>query len=156
MTVRVSTNFKQRILGTESFASIFGGGRVLIYTGGQPDTADHPVQGTLLAQITNGGLPWQPNGAAGGLNFTLSGSYAVNDPTQSWKLIAEAAGTAGWFRLVGKATDNGQFSPAAPRLDGIIGLSGAVDLRLENILFSVGYTLPVQQFVFTLPSVTGS
>jgi hypothetical protein len=156
MTVRVSTKFKELLLGTSSFASIFNGGRILLYTGEQPDHADLPVQGTLLAQITEQGIAWQPNGAAGGLNFSTSGPYAVNDPTQNWKLVASAAGTAGWFRLVGKSIDNGGYSSAAPRLDGSVGVAGTVDLRLDSNILTVGYTIAVQQFVFTFPSVSGA
>lgn len=156
MTVQVSSKFKELILGASSFASIFNGGRILIYSGAQPPSADNPIQGSLLAQITNEGQAWVPNGSAAGLNFTLSGVWAANDPTQAWRLKGSGTGGAGWFRLVGKSIDNGDYSLAAPRIDGTIGTGGAADMKLVTTAMTPTLDLPIQQFLFSFPPILGA
>lgn len=149
--IKLSTQFKESILGANSFASIFEQGRILVYDGAQPESADAAVTGTLLGQITSGGLPWAANGSAGGLSFTQIGAWISKNEAQNWKFVASAAGTPGWFRLVGKAQDDGFLSYNAPRIDGAIGS----DMVLAVTTTSVGTNLPVQQFLFTFPPALG-
>lgn len=156
MTVNVSTNFKAQILGPKSFAQIFNQGRILVYSGAQPASADFPVTGTLLGQITNLGLPWLPSSSEGGLLFGLTGAWAAKDLSQSWVLASSVAGTAGWFRLVGAGADSGDLSYNAPRIDGTVRADGNGDMNLETIALTAGYKLPIQQFLFTLPPITGA
>lgn len=156
MTVQVSSKFKELILGSSTFESIFNGGRILIFSGAPPVSADNPTQGTLLAQITNEGQAWAPNGSAAGLRFVRSGVWASNDPGQTWQLVASVVGGAGWFRLVGPAIDNNDLSFAAPRIDGTIGTTSASDMKLTTTSMTVGFTLPIQQFLFSFPPVLGA
>jgi hypothetical protein len=156
MTVRVSTKFKELLLGGTSFSEIFNGGRIDLFSGGPPDSADYPEQGTLLASVTNLGQAWTPNGGPGGLNFTLNGVWATNDPAQAWQLVAAAAGVAGWFRLYGPALDTGEYSFSSPRIDGTVSASGTADMHLPNTTFTIGYTLPFQQFLFSFPPILGA
>lgn len=153
MTVNVSSNFKSRILGRESFADIFNGGRILLFSGPQPSSADNPQTGTFLGHVTERGNAWTPGGSAGGLNFVQSGVWAAHDPSQMWDLTVAAAGTASWFRLVGRLADDGNLSYAAPRIDGSVGSGGAVDMTLPTTALTMGYTTTLQQFLFTLPAV---
>lgn len=155
MTVRVSTRFKELILGPTAFETIFDRGRILIYSGPQPDSADDAVQGVLLAQITAGGIAWQPNGGAGGLQFERSGAWCAKRADQVWRMVVEETGAAGWFRLVGKDIDDGHGSFSSPRLDGVIGTGGAVDLTLESTALLAGASVPVQQFLYTIPPIGG-
>lgn len=156
MTVNVSSKFKELILGSNSFADIFDGGRIDIFTGAQPASADHAIQGTLLASVTNLGQAWSPNGGAGGLNFAQSGVWMTNAPGQSWVLNAIAAGTAGWFRLYGPAVDPGALSFSAPRIDGIVEVGGVGELKLQTTALTIGYTIPLQQFLFSFPPTIGA
>lgn len=155
MTARMSTNFKQRLLGGESFADIFGGGRICIYSGEQPATADAAVTGTRLAQVTENGAPWGAGGIAG-LRFAVSGEYVVKDPNQLWKLVGEAPGTAGWFRLHGPGADPGDLSYSAPRLDGTVGVAGGVELRVESIGITNTTFATLQQFLFSFFPPSGA
>lgn len=156
MTINVSTRFKEQILGPTSFAGIFNGGRIKVFSGAQPSTADHPEQGILLAEVSVGGLPWVVGGE-NGLNFVLNGAWITNDPAQAlWKLRTTTAGTAGWFRLVGRLGDTGEYSFAAPRIDGSVGTSGTADFRVPSVELVAGASATVQQFLFTLPPVFGS
>jgi hypothetical protein len=156
MTVNVSSKFKELLLGPISFPMIFNGGRIDIYSGAQPASADYPKQGTLLGSVTNLGQAWTPDGGPGGLNFVLNGVWAANDPTQTWRLTAAAAGVAGWFRLYGPALDAGDYTFAAPRIDGSVGTGGGVDLKLPTVNLTVGYTIPLQQMLFSFPPVLGA
>lgn len=156
MTVRVSTKFKELLLSGNSFPAIFNGGRIDLFSGAPPDSADHPEQGTLLASVTNLGQAWTPNGGPGGLNFIISGVWATNDPAQMWRLVGAAAGVAGWFRLYGAALDTGDYSFASPRIDGTVSDSGVADMRLPSTTIAIGSTLPFQQFLFSFPPILGA
>lgn len=155
MTINVSSKFKELILGANSFESIFDGGRIVIFTGPQPASADYPIQGTPIADVTVNGSLWTPNGSAAGLHFTRDGVWASNDIAQAWVLTGSADGTAGWFRLFGPALDTGDYSFNAPRIDGSVGVSGSVDFKLPTTAITVGYTIPVQQFLFSFPPILG-
>lgn len=151
--IRVSTKFKEMILGPTSFESIFNGGRILVYSGAQPSSADNPPNGTLLGQITAGGVAWLADGAAGGLRFTRSGAYCIKDPDQSWIMTEGTVGVAGWFRLVGPSPDAGHLTYNLPRLDGSCNSVVGADFFVANGTFLVGRTVPIQQFVYTLPPI---
>jgi hypothetical protein len=156
MTLQVSTKFKERILGRESFEDIFNGGRILIYSGAQPGSADMPATGTLLGQVTANGATWYPNGAGGGLTFTRSGAFVAKSVAQTWLLEHQAAGVPGWFRLVGPDVDDGGLSYAVPRLDGGVGNTGLAQLVLSNLSFTPGTVVPIQQFLYTIPPILGA
>lgn len=151
MTLRVSTKFKELILGPTAFETVFNGGRILVYSGSQPANADFAATGTLLGQITNEGQAWTAGGSAGGIEFARSGAWVTQAAAQSWRLVVTASGTAGWFRLVGKNADSGGASYAAPRIDGAIGTNGATELTLESTTLTAGQNIAVQQFLYTLP-----
>lgn len=73
--------------------------------------------------------------------------------TQVWSFNGIAAGTAGWFRLIGSQSDAGALlsgAPWLPRLDGSIAVSGA-DLNLSNIAIAVGSPNTIDTFQWTQP-----
>lgn len=151
MTLRVSTRFKELLLGPTAFETIFNGGRILVYSGTQPGNADFAATGTLLGQITNGGQAWSAGGSAGGIEFARSGAWITQAEGQDWRLVVTTAGTAGWFRVVGKDADTGGTTYAAPRIDGTVGTNGATELTLESTALTAGQNIAVQQFLYTLP-----
>ena len=101
MPARVSTGFASAILGSQSFESIFNGGSIEIRTGTQPDNADMPATGAVIARVTRDGGAWAAGSLANGLQFTRSGRYAMKPYDHVWQLKGSASGVAGWFRLVG-------------------------------------------------------
>lgn len=151
MTARVSSKFKELILGPNSFESIFNGGRIVVYSGAQPASADYAASGTALATITTAGDAWAPNGSAGGLVFTRDGVIVSCATSPGWRMVVSVAGTAGWFRLYGKAEDAGFTSSSAPRVDGAIGTGGLVELVLESTALTAGQNSAVSSFIFTIP-----
>lgn len=96
-----------------------GTGRLNIYTGSQPATADTAASGTLLGTLT---LSSDAFAAAS------SGAIAINAVTSDTS--ADATGTAGWFRFY----RTGDTAPGSAgngttdrRLDGTIGSDMAID-----------------------------
>lgn len=131
MATLTSTGYRTAILGGTAFVDIFKYGCIEVRTGPQPATADDAATGTLIARITADGGAWTAGSPTNGLRFLQDGPRIVNDPVAPWVLKGEATGEAGWFRLVGNAPDDGQFSLTAPRIDGTIGLlSDTTDIQL--------------------------
>lgn len=85
-----------------------------IREGSRPDTADEAHAGNLLAIID---LPDTDYFAA-----SVAGLKAKNG---TWSGVASASGTPTWFRIKSSA-DAGAYSTTLPRLDGDIGMSGAL------------------------------
>lgn len=154
MAVNCSTGFRARIMGPSSFESIFNYGSIEIRTGSQPPSADAPATGLLVARITAGGGEWSAGSNANGLRFTRDGHVARNDASQDWRLAGIAAGTAGWFRLVANAPDDGLHSLTLPRIDGAIGpLEGAGDfqMRLPTLSLTPSTAVAIPSWWFLLP-----
>lgn len=74
--------------------------------------------------------------------------------TSTWSFAGVAAGTAGWFRFIGSASDGGALVSAAPwpvRLDGSVAVSGG-DASLSNITVAVGAPNTIDLFRWTQPA----
>jgi len=105
------------------------------------------VAGTLTCTVGNvaGGV-----NPVNGLTFAPAANGAVSK-SGVWSFLGLAAGTAGWFRLIGSAADAGGASTLLPRLDGSIASSGA-DLNLSNTSITVNAPNTIDSFTFTIPS----
>ena len=106
--------------------------------------------GTLTATYANmsGGVA-----AVNGLMFGAP-SAGVISKSGVWSFNGIAAGTAGYFRLIGSTPDAGALITAAPwlyRMDGSIATSGA-DLNLSNITIAIGAPNTIDSFSFTIPA----
>ena len=91
MALRYSTGFRNHLAAGGSFKSAFQGGRIEIYTGTQPATADAAVTGTLLCTVTNNNgahtAEVKPSGT-----LTLAGaSGSINTVTVDGVSILDAA-----------------------------------------------------------------
>lgn len=154
MTLRVSNGFKVLILGPNSFVDIFQGGRILLYSGVQPNSADDAPTGTLIAEVTLNGQPW---GGMTGLSFVATGSYVGKDPGQHWKTHVLNAGTVGWFRLAGPdEVDPDDLSFTYPRIDGSVGETGAAQLLMKETTLALLDEIELKQFLYTIPPLTGA
>lgn len=89
------------------------------------------------------------------LSFNAPVAGVVSKPSGAvWSFLGVAAGTAGWFRVVGSVLDSGASISAAPylaRLDGSIATSGG-DLNLSNTSIAVSSPNTIDSFAFTIPS----
>lgn len=152
MTVKLSTGLRTAMAGTTGFGASFANGVIHIYSGPQPITADGPVAGTLLGVVSAAAGPFAFGSPANGLEFEPAANGAVmKKEAQEWKFKGLANGTAGWFRLMGNASDNLAASTTLPRFDGSIGTSGA-DLNLSNIAVTTGTPATIDVFTFTIPA----
>lgn len=92
MSLKYSTAARTFMAGVGSYKQAFGGGRIEIYSGPQPATADAAVQGTLLCTITSSSLALTNEVLSSG-TVTLTGgaSGSVNTLTVNGLEIMGAA-----------------------------------------------------------------
>lgn len=140
-----------------SLKDIMKDGKLLIYSGSQPDPDDGPGSSTLLITITESNGAFAHGSFANGLEFEddpLNGEIE-KAAAEVWRGIAVASGTAGWFLFVANPTDSLGVSTTLPRISGSIGASGA-DLNISNTSIVVSRTYTIDEFVFTLPEYYGA
>lgn len=145
MAIKNSTGLRNAMLATGSAKAALDGGRINIYAGAAPATADDAVGGaTLLCAITL-------NSTGTGILFdtaAVNGVLAKN-PSETWSGSIVATGTATWYRHVA-AADDGTLSTTAPRIQGTIALIGA-DLNIDPNFIS-GQTKVIEHYVIALPT----
>lgn len=152
MSLQLSTGLRNGMLNATGFKEAFAAGVIYIYSGSQPVNADAAVQGTLLGIVTKNAGAFVFGTATNGISFDAPAAGVVSKAAaETWQMVAIAAGTAGWFRLMGNPVDALGSSTTLPRLDGSIGISGA-DLNLTNITFAIGTPVTLDVFQFTLPA----
>jgi hypothetical protein len=140
-----------------SLKDVMKDGVINIYSGAQPSSPDTAVSGTLLLTLTVSSGAFVAGAFGSGLEFEddpLSGEIEKS-AAETWSGVGIAAGTAGWFRFVGNATDAGAGSTTLPRIDGSIGVSGA-DMNMPSTSITVGRTYTIDTFKFTLPEYYGA
>lgn len=108
-------------------------GRIRVYTGTQPASANDAATGTLLAEFTLANPAW---GAASSGVATLAGT-----PLST---VGLAAGDAGWFRALDR-DDNGLFDGAAS------ATGGGAELELDNISIAVDQSVSITAGTYTQP-----
>lgn len=90
-----------------------------------------------------------------GLFLSAPVNGTVSKPSTSvWSFNGIAAGTAGWFRFIGSATDAGAnivSAPFLPRLDGSIATSGG-DMNLSSVNITFGGPNTIDSLTLTLPA----
>lgn len=138
MATLCSTRFRSLILGPSSFESIFNGGKIQVFSGLQPESADAEPTGLLLGEIT----------ASGGLQFARADHYATNKPTQRWVLGGLNTGIAGWARLQRAVQDNARIDFAIGPDDGSMG---DYQMRLPVTTLTPATSIVVSAWWFLLP-----
>lgn len=145
MAIKTSTGLRNAMLATGSAKAALDGGRINIYAGAAPATADAAVGGaTLLCAITL-------NSTGTGILFDTAAVNGVlaKKPSETWSGAIAATGTAAWYRHVA-AADDGTLSTTAPRLQGTVALIGA-DLNIDPNFIS-GQTKVIEHYVIALPT----
>lgn len=138
--LKLSTGYRNGILGTSSAKALLDGGFIKLYAGATPTTADDALGGaTLLATFS-------VNGGGTGLTFDApSNGILPKNPAETWSCTAVATGTPTFFRFV-TPTDDGSTSTVFPRLQGSVGQVG-FDLNLSNTSLVSGQAVnPIQAF----------
>ena len=116
----------------DAVCALLNGGKLQIYDGSQPATADEAVDAQVkLAELTFGSPAF---GAAADGVATAEAITADSD--------ADATGTAAWFRCV--------TSGAAKTFDGSVGTSGC-NLNMNSVEIQIHAEVSVTSLTYTQP-----
>ena len=151
MTCELSTGLRNGMLNATGMKEALTNGVLYIYSGTQPASPDSAVSGTLLMIITKASGAFSFGTATNGLNLGAPAGGVVAKDTDVWSGVGIAAGTAGWFRLMGNATDSLGASTTLPRMDGSVGTAGS-DLNLVSTTIAIGTPVTIDTFQYTLPA----
>jgi len=133
------------LANAKGLKTIFNGGVLDIFTGGQPVSADYAETGTKLIRISL--ISGTSN--TSGLTFGTAASGLLPKSATAWSGVVAVSGIAGYFRLYATAGTSGT-SGTDRRIDGNVGLSGS-DLELSNASLVLSATLTVDTFSLTVP-----
>lgn len=140
MSAIKSTGLAAHIAVTGSLKAALDSGKIYIYGGTVPATADEAISNTLLMTITKDG-----DGATG-LTFESAATNGVLTKTAAevWSGAAVAAGTATFFRMA--ATAPTAASTTDKRIQGTVGTSALDDIVFNNPTFAVSDTRTLNIF----------
>jgi hypothetical protein len=130
LTIRFSTTLRTTqatAIATEAGTNAY----IRIYTGTQPANPGTAVSGTLLAELRGNGTQF---GTASAGVLTLSATTADSS--------ADAAGTAGWFRVF-------KSDGTTAVIDGSAGTSGT-DLILNTAAITLGGNVSITSGTITV------
>jgi hypothetical protein len=151
MALRLSNGAKTGLANASGLKTLFNGGKMNIYTGGQPTTADLAETGSLLATITvaSGAV------STAGLTFGTAAEGLLPKSADVWSGTC-VAGVAGYFRFYGTLGTTGLMGSSGTagtgiRLDGNVGVSGS-DLVLSNTTLAAGATVTIDSFTLEVPA----
>lgn len=145
MAFKFSTGFRNAVLGTGSAKATLDGGKLQIYSGAVPATADAAAGATPLVVISD-------NGGAGGLSFeaAVSNATLLKLATQTWKGTIGTTGAPSFFRWV-MSGDTGNESTTAVRIQGTVGTAGA-DMNLSNATLTATQEQVIDYFSISFPT----
>ena len=147
MALKTSTGLRNGVLSGGSLKSRLDGGRINIYAGTPPATADDAVgAATLLCAVTL-------NSTGAGINFdaAAAGGVLQKAPGEEWSGANVSGGEAASYRHVA-AGDDGTLSTTAPRVQGLVGVAGA-DLNLSSVSLVAGATQTVDYYSLAWPTL---
>lgn len=144
MAIQLSTGLRDSMLSGGSLSEALNGGKIHIYGGPVPPSADSAQSATILCTITAGG-------AGGGLNFATTpvGGALSKDAAQEWRGTNLLGGTATHYRFVAIG-DTGAASVAEARVQGLVGVVGQ-QMNLSSVDLVAGASTPLDYYVLSLP-----
>ena len=152
MSLNFSTGLRTGMLNSTGVKEAFTNGIIYLYSGVQPVTADAAITGTLLGKVTVDAGAFAFGAATNGLNFdTAVAGVLAKAVAENWQCVCTAAGTIGWFRMMGNATDALGVSTTLARIDGDAAVSGA-DLNIPTLAVIIGTPITIDVFTFDLPA----
>ena len=143
MTIRLSTGLRNKVNDSGLVDAFDTNGRVNIYSGAQPASANDAASGTLLATLTLAADAVTAASSGGAITFAAIASDTSIDAT----------GTAGWFRVyrTGDTAPGSAANATDRRLDGNVSTSGA-DLNFDSVSFVAAGTAAISSLTLTLPA----
>lgn len=137
MAVRFSTGLKTFALDSGLGTAFDTTGRINVYTGAQPATADTAASGTLLGTLTL---------SADAFAAASAGAIAINSVTSDTS--ADATGTAGYVRFY-RTGDTAPGSAGNGTTDRRMDLLIATDISIDNASIVTGGTIALSGFTLT-------
>lgn len=145
--IRLSSGLRRSVVTNYGLGSMLNGGRIDIYAGPQPISADIGVVAAPIAVITQDGLLDSPDGGLLLAQGAVAGTLTHHG---LWLMTGIAVGTAAWWRFVGDPEDMGSLDSSSDvRLDGAIG-EGFEASGLPTIIPEA--VIEIQRFLLTLPA----
>lgn len=148
MTLRQSTGLRDKMMVTGSFRSVMNGGKIMIYGGAVPATADAAISGasTLLSTIT-------VSSGAVGVSFEAVANDGILEKAANevWSGVNVASGTATFYRHVA-AGDTAVLSTTEARIQGNVAVFGS-DLNLTSTTLASGATQTLDFYTVALPTL---
>lgn len=135
---RYSTALRNQAVS--SLAALFNGGRLQVYTGSEPSSADSAPTGTKLVEVT---LPNPAFGAANNGQASLNGVPIT--------ATALASGTAGYYRLV---SSDGTVVLQGPVVQGTT--PGFGELAMDNPVLVSGQQVVINSYTLSHPALINS
>lgn len=146
--IHLSSQIANALLATGSLKSLLDGGKIYIYSGPVPASADAAidVSSVLLDTIT----------AAAGAGVTFDGAPAngvlKKTAAEVWSGTAAAAGTASFYRLcVGTDTGSAASGAGNYRVQGSIGTDASFDMVFSSAAIASGDVKTLNTFQLQLP-----
>lgn len=146
--LHLTTQLANALLATGSLKSLLDGGKIYIYSGPVPETADEAVDASsvLLDTVT----------AEAGAGVTFDGAPAngvlKKTAAEVWSGIAGDSGDASFFRLcVGADNGSGVSGAGNYRVQGTIGTDASYDMVFSNDTVTSGDTKTLNTFQLQLP-----
>jgi hypothetical protein len=134
----------------KSLKDVFRNHVLRIYSGSAPATADAAETGTLLAEITVGGLAVTPGTSTNGMSFGTPAAGVLGKASETQQGDGLADGTAGYYRCYDNGVVAGS-SATAKRMQGTVGTSGA-DCILGSTSINSGAPVVISQHNVTVPA----
>lgn len=139
MTVRMSDGLANYVLDSGIGAAFDGGtGRINVYTGAQPATADTAASGTLLGTLTLSSDVFAAASAR---------AIAINSVTSDTS--ADATGTAGYVRFY-RTGDTAPGSTGNGTTDRRLDLDITDDISIDNASIVAGGTIALSGYSLSL------
>lgn len=145
--IRLSSGLRSSIVTNYGLGLLMQYGRIHVYTGSQPLSADFAPTGTLLATVSQDGITPISDQLPGGLELSGGAQAGQLVKVGTWVIRGSVAGTPGWWRFVWNSEDDASDSTFLPRIDGMVGES----LVLGFPMISAFTSAEVAAFSLVLP-----
>jgi hypothetical protein len=144
MAIRISTGLRNKILDSGLADAFDSTGRINIYTGSQPASANDAATGTLLGTLTLASDAVTSAASAGAISFAA----ITNDSS------ADNSGTAGYGRFyrTGDTSPGSSAGTTDRRLDFSIAKTSGGDVNFDENVFVAGGVIAISSFSITLPA----
>lgn len=139
MPHRFSTGLVKKMVDTGSVRATMTGGKIMIFSGSQPTSADDATTGTKLWECDP--ITFDADGTGGILRQTAAAD---------WTSTILANGTAAYYRICASGDTGLLSSTTAARMDGTVATAGG-QMNLATLAFVLGAPFVVTDAQITFP-----